>query len=63
MKVKVFNFKKSYFSMWDIPADHIDSEINSWLTTNPDVEIVEICHDRFQGIWFTPQLIVSIYYR
>ena len=49
--------------MWDIPADHIDSEINSWLTTNPDVEIVEICHDRFQGIWFTPQMIVSIYYR
>jgi hypothetical protein len=48
--------------MWKIPADRIESEIDTWLLRNPKVKVFEIKHDLTQGIWCAPQLIVTIYY-
>jgi hypothetical protein len=48
--------------MWKIPADRIESEIDTWLLRNPKVKVFEIKHDLTQGIWYAPQLIVTIYY-
>jgi hypothetical protein len=63
MKIKVFNFKKPYFSWWDIPTTQMENEIENWLLKNDNIEVINIRHDRFQGIWFSPQLIVTIYYK
>lgn len=62
MKIKVFSFKKPYLSWWYIPATQMENEIENWLLKNPEIKILEIRHDRFQGIWFSPQLIVTFYY-
>ncbi len=62
MNIKVFSFAKSFFSMWKIPTDKIEPEIDTWLRKNPKVKIFEIKHDLNQGIWYSPQLIVTIYY-
>ena len=62
MNIKVFSFNKPYFSFWNVPTDKIEPEIESWLLRNPKVKIFEIKHDLAQGIWFAPQLIVTIYY-
>lgn len=40
----------------------MENEVENWLLKNPDIRIMEIRHDRFQGIWVSPQLIVTIYY-
>ncbi len=48
--------------MWKIPTDKIEPEIDTWLLRNPKVKIFEIKHDLNQGIWYSPQLIVTIYY-
>ena len=62
MNVKVFTFQKPYFSMWQIPVNQMESEIQSWLSHNSGVKVKEIRHDLIQGIWYAPQLIVTIYY-
>jgi hypothetical protein len=62
MEIKVFSFKKPFFSWWDIPTAQMENEVENWLLKNPDIRIMEIRHDRFQGIWVSPQLIVTIYY-
>jgi hypothetical protein len=62
MNIKVFSFTKPYFSVWKIPADKVESEINSWLLINPRAKVSEIKHDLTQGIWYPPQLIVTVYY-
>jgi hypothetical protein len=62
MKIKIFSFRKPYFSMWRIPADKMETEIENWLLKNPGITVREVKHDSFQGIWYAPQLVVSIYY-
>jgi hypothetical protein len=62
-KIKVFTFQKHYFSMWKIPAEKVEHEVNKWLMQNDGIEIRKIKHDSYQGIWFAPQLIISIYYQ
>ncbi len=62
MNIKVFAFSRSYFSSWNLAAGNIEQEIKTWLAANPGIRVKEIRHDSFQGIWFPPQLIVSIYF-
>lgn len=62
MKIKVFTFSKPYFSMWKIPTEKAEQEIQNWLAINSAIKIKEIKHDTIQGIWYSPQLIITIYY-
>lgn len=62
MHIKVFSFTKAYFSKWKIPTERIESEIENWLLQNTKIKISEIKHDLTQGIWYAPQLIITIYY-
>ena len=62
MKIKVFAFQRPYFSMWKIDANEMELEIQNWLSRNNRIKVTEIKHELIQGIWYAPQLIVSIYY-
>ena len=62
MKIKVFSFQKPYFSSWRILAAQMEKQIQDWLQQNPRIAVKEIRHDSYQGIWYAPQLIVTIYY-
>jgi hypothetical protein len=62
MKIKVFTFSKPYVSMWKIPSEKVEQEIQNWFAQNSGIKIKEIKHDTIQGIWVSPQLIVTIYY-
>jgi hypothetical protein len=62
VRIKVFTFQKPCFSMWRIPAGKMETEIENWLLKNPGINVREIKHDSFQGIWYAPQLVVSVYY-
>lgn len=63
MKIKTFSFKKSFFSMWDISKDKVQQEIQTWLSSQPSIDIIEIKHDSFAAVWYPAQLVVSIYYK
>jgi hypothetical protein len=62
MKIKVFTFSKPYVSMWKIPTEKVEQEVQNWLAKNPGIKVREIKHDTIQGIWVSPQLIITIYY-
>ena len=62
MQIKVFTFSKPYMSMWKIPAEKVEQEVQNWLAKNPGIKVREIKHDTIQGIWVSPQLIITIYY-
>ena len=62
MNVKVFAYQKRLFYSRKIPTDQMELEIQDWLAKNPRIKVHELKHDLVQGIWFAPQLVVSIYY-
>jgi hypothetical protein len=63
MNIKVFSFSPtSLFSSYRIPVEKMESEIETWLSNNSEVKISEIKHDLLQGVFYAPQLIVTIYY-
>jgi len=60
MRVKTFAYTAPFFS---IKVDQFPKDFETWISSNPGVEIKEIRPDAFSGsIWHSPQLIVSVYY-
>ena len=63
MKVKVFEFSTRYWSKsWKVDAGDIENTLNQWLATNPAAQIRHVKHENLGGVWYPPQLIISIYY-
>ena len=48
--------------MWKIPTERVEQEVQNWLANNPGIKVREIKHDTIQGVWVSPQLIITIYY-
>lgn len=66
LKVKFFGSTtplKTSFSGKDTISQVIESEINTWLLKNPDIDVVEIKQSAAGGSFASTKLLVSVWYR
>ena len=61
MQVKIFSFTPSMYRL-KIDANEVERCLNAWLAEHADKKIHQIVHDTLSSFWYSPQLIVTIYY-
>lgn len=61
MQIKMFSFSPSSFGL-RINPEEVENTVAKWLMEHPQIRVHTIQHSTTSSFWYTPQLLVSIYF-